>query len=180
MRIPPSLLLSWLLLTTVSVGIGVAAVTSVGASVRARGPVGEPVSAGAVVPGSDLAPLDEERVGPGVSRAIAGDYGSFVVECRGTWAYGIAARPAPGWEVVSFEAGPGDDVDAEFRRGGDLVEVEVFCHRGRPTLAEIEHHTVDATAGTVRYDGRSRSDVDDVDDHDDHDDYSDHRDHDDD
>ena len=41
---------------------------------------------------------------------------------------------------MSFEPGPDDDVDAVFANAGRSVELEVFCNRGTPTLAEIERH----------------------------------------
>ncbi len=76
--------------------------------------------------------------------AITEEFGVFVVECRGVVAYGIAVRPdtAAGWRVVSFERGPDDDVDAVFARQRESIEIEVFCNRGRPTVAELERNTL--------------------------------------
>ena len=39
---------------------------------------------------------------------------------------------------MSFERGPDDDVDAVFANAGRSIDLEVFCNRGRPTVAEIE------------------------------------------
>jgi len=67
-----------------------------------------------------------------------------VVECRGTFAYGLRARAAStgGWRLISYEKGPDDDVDAVFSNGRNSVDLEVFCNRGRPTVAEIERNTL--------------------------------------
>ena len=82
--------------------------------------------------------------GPAVGDEVSGEWGTFVVECRDTYAYGVAARPdrAAGWRVVSWEKGPDDDVDAVFSDGRNSVDLEVFCNRGRPALAEIERNTL--------------------------------------
>ena len=42
--------------------------------------------------------------------------------------------------MVSFEPGPDDDVDAVFAQARRSVEIEVFCNRGVPTVAEIERN----------------------------------------
>ena len=47
-----------------------------------------------------------------------------------------------GWRIVSWEKGPDDDVDAVFSDGRNSVDLEVFCNRGRPTLAELERNTL--------------------------------------
>ncbi len=54
-----------------------------------------------------------------------------------------APRPeAAGWRVVSWEKGPDDDVDAVFSDGRNSVDLEVFCNRGRPTVADLERNTL--------------------------------------
>ena len=70
------------------------------------------------------------------------EFGGFLVECRGVAAYGIEARPdtAAGWRVVSFERGPDDDVDAVFSQDRRSIDIEVFCNRGEPTIAEVERN----------------------------------------
>ena len=54
----------------------------------------------------------------------------------------VPDAPAAGWRVISFERGPDDDVDAVFASGRRSVELEVFCNRGEPTLAELETKTL--------------------------------------
>ena len=44
--------------------------------------------------------------------------------------------------MVSFESGPDDDVDAVFGNGRRSFDLEVFCNRGEPTVAEIEENTL--------------------------------------
>lgn len=132
--------LAWVLAATVAVGVGVLAVTSAGAGVRDRGPLGAGI------------PLDELDTTPSadpqatrVSTDVEDEYGVFAVECRGAVAYGVAARPdtAAGWRVVSYERGPDDDVDAVFANGPRSIEVEVFCNRGRPTVSDREEHVLE-------------------------------------
>ncbi|MFB9313930.1 hypothetical protein [Nocardioides plantarum] len=133
---------AWLLAATVAVAVGLVAVTSVGASVRDRGPL----SGQAHQVREALA--DAEGVAappPGAARTSAsfpGDYGSFDVTCQGAVAFGDGASGAPGWRVVSYEQGPDDDVDAVFASGGRSVELEVFCDAGRPTLSDREDKTL--------------------------------------
>lgn len=131
--------LAWVLATVLAVGIGVIAVATVGASIRDRGPIGEDV-----ISEVDAQPAVPEPTAAGMRQEISGEYGVFVVECRGTWAYGVEARPATaqGWRVVSYEKGPDDDVDAVFSDGRNSVDLEVFCNRGRPTVAEMERNTL--------------------------------------
>ncbi len=38
------------------------------------------------------------------------------------------------------EDGPDDDVEAVFAQARRSVEIEVFCNRGEPTVAEIERN----------------------------------------
>lgn len=129
----------WAATTAVAVLVGVFAVSTVGATIRDRGPVGDEVirdgSPASTAPSPD---------GPRVRDEIEGEWGAFVVECRDTYAYGIGVRPdrAAGWRVVSWEKGPDDDVDAVFSDGRNSVDLEVFCNRGRPTVAELERNTL--------------------------------------
>lgn len=133
----------WLLAVAVAVAVGVAAVTTVGASIRGRGPLG--TSAGNESIRTDQ--LNEQTSVPDPDSplrrdAISGEWGSFEVGCRGVYAIGFEARPAPGWRVVSYETGPDDDVDAVFSKAARSVDLEVFCNRGQPTVAEIERNTL--------------------------------------
>lgn len=129
----------WAATTAVAVAVGVFAVSTVGATIRDRGPVGDEVmrdnSAPVSVPDPDA---------PAVADEISGEWGAFDVECRDTWAYGVDVRPdkEAGWRIVSWEKGPDDDVDAVFSDGRNSVDLEVFCNRGRPTLAELERNTL--------------------------------------
>lgn len=130
----------WVVVTAVAVLAGVFAISTVGATIRDRGPVGDEVVRDVSVQATELPAPD----GPAVRDEVSGEWGAFVVECRDTWAYGVAARPdrAAGWRVVSWEKGPDDDVDAVFSDGRSSVDLEVFCNRGRPTLAELERNTL--------------------------------------
>lgn len=132
---------AWAAATAVAVLVGVLAVSTVGATIRDRGPVGDEVLRDGAALGSTALPSPE---GPAVRDEVTGEWGGFVVECRDTWAYGVAARPdeAAGWRVVSWEKGPDDDVDAVFSDGRNSVDLEVFCNRGRPTVAEMERNTL--------------------------------------
>ncbi len=107
----------WAATTVVAVVAGVLAVSTVGATIRDRGPVGD---------------------------EVAVEWRAFLVECRDTWAYGVGVRRAgdDGLRIVSWEKGPDDDVDAVFSDGRNSVDLEVFCNRGRPTLAELERNTL--------------------------------------
>jgi hypothetical protein len=129
----------WVATTVIAVAAGVFAVSTVGATIRDRGPVGDEVSQDLSAPTSAPSPD-----GPAVRDELSGEWGAFVVECRDTWAYGVAARPdrEAGWRVVSWEAGPDDDVDAVFSNGRSSVDLEVFCNRGRPAVAELERNTL--------------------------------------
>jgi hypothetical protein len=130
----------WAATTVVAVLVGIFAVSTVGATIRDRGPIGDEVARDTSDTGTP-APTPE---GPRVRDEISGEWGAFVVECRDTWAYGVAARPdrVAGWRVVSWEKGPDDDVDAVFSDGRNSVDLEVYCNRGRPTLAELERNTL--------------------------------------
>ncbi len=130
----------WAATTAVAVLVGVFAVSTVGATIRDRGPVGDKVVPDAAVDASAVPSPD----GPRVRDEVSGEWGAFVVQCRGTWAYGVGVRPdeAAGWRIVSWEKGPDDDVDAVFSDGRNSVDLEVFCNRGRPTLAELERNTL--------------------------------------
>lgn len=130
----------WLVAAVLAVVVGVLAVSSLGASIRDRGPVvTEAIRTAQLEEEGRLEPALEDDV---VRQEISDDFGVFVVECRGVVAYGIDARTASGWRTVSFEPGPDDDVDAVFVRQAESIELEVFCNRGRPTIAEIERKTL--------------------------------------
>jgi hypothetical protein len=134
-------LAGWFVAAVLAVVIGLIAVSSVGASIRGRGPLGDNEAIRQAELNRDTAvspqPDDEPQ-----QQEITDEFGGFLVECRGVAAYGIEARPdeAAGWRVVSFERGPDDDVDAVFANQGRSIDVEVFCNRGVPTVAEIERH----------------------------------------
>lgn len=135
-------LAAWLAAAAVAVTVGLVAVTSVGASVRDRGPITGQAQA------VREARLDSEGasvVDAGATRvreSFADDYGRFDVTCQGAVAFGDAAVAAPGWRVVSYEEGPDDDVDAVFASGGRSVELEVYCGAGRPTISDREDKTL--------------------------------------
>ena len=132
--------LVWLLAAAASVAVGVVVVDQLGASNRDRGPIGdnELIRQAGLTEGSATPDPDAEVV----RRSIDEEFGSFVVECRGVYASGVEALPdqAAGWRVVSFERGPDDDVDAVFAQQRRSIDIEVFCNRGEPTVAELERH----------------------------------------
>ncbi len=133
---------AWLLAAALAVSVGVLAVNGLGASIRDRGPT--------VNDAVREAQLNEEREGgaspdPGDARTreeIREDFGVFVVECQGPIATGVRTEPAEGWRTVSYETGPDDDVDAVFARAAESIEIEVFCNRGVPTVADLERKTL--------------------------------------
>ncbi len=131
---------AWVLATVLAIVVGVWAVSTVGAQVTGRGPLGNEVIRTAQLEGSTTPDPDDESV----TRAIEGEWGAFVVRCQGPIAFGDEVRPArdAGWRVVSFEQGPDDDVDAVFSNAGRSFDLEVFCNRGKPTVAEIEENTL--------------------------------------
>ncbi|MCZ4499076.1 MAG: hypothetical protein JWQ74_1629 [Marmoricola sp.] len=133
--------LAWVVATVLAVVLGVLAVTTAGASLRGRGPLGDEVYPETSTSRATAAP---DPAAERIRDRVTGDWGVFVVECRGTYAYGLRARAAvaDGWRLISYEKGPDDDVDAVFSNGRNSVDLEVFCNRGRPTVAEIEENTL--------------------------------------
>lgn len=140
MRRPTLYALAWALAVVVAVGVGLAAVATVGDAIRGRGPLGgEVVRSGAGVEESP----PQDRPDPNssvVTRELTYEWGTFTVACQGAYAFGrdAVADTSRGWGLVRFEPGPDDDVDAVFSSTTRRVEVEVFCSRGRPTVSEIE------------------------------------------
>jgi hypothetical protein len=135
---PLGLAVLWTVAAALAVAVGVLAVTTVGDSLRDRGPLGNEEA---------RADLREEVVEPDeslplVERTIREEFGELDVACRGAYALGIAVRPheAGGWETVSFESGPDDDVDAVFAHRGRSIEIEVYCDRGEPTIGDLERN----------------------------------------
>jgi len=133
--------LTWLAAVVVATSLGLLAVSVVGDAVRGRGPLGDEVTAGARDAGTPTpGPAASTEL---VRRDLTQDYGTFSVACDGPYARGEGAEPgAGGWRVVRFEPGPDDDVEAVFASATELVEVEVFCNRGRPTLAEVDRSRI--------------------------------------
>lgn len=130
---------AWVVAATLAVTVGIAAVSTVGASIRGRGPLGQElvpdVREGRQVPEADPAT-------PMVRDSVDGEFGAFRVGCRGVVSYGLGVDPAEGWRIVSYERGPDDDVDAVFSSRGRSVEVEVFCNQGEPTVSDLERNTL--------------------------------------
>lgn len=129
---------AWLVAAVVAVSVGVLAVTSVGASVRDRGPLGNEIQRVESQEGT-ASPLPGAKR---VKRAVTEEFGTFEVECRGAVAYGLSTTTNPGWRTVSYEPGPDDDVDAVFSSGSDSIEIEVYCNQGRPTISDLERKTL--------------------------------------
>jgi hypothetical protein len=130
----------WLVAAALAVAVGVLAVTSLGASIRDRGPVvTEAVRDAQVDAEGELTPAADATA---VRETFTDDFGSFAVECRDAVAYGLRVEPAAGWRTVSYDRGPDDDVDAVLARRAESVEIEVFCNRGRPAIGEVERNTL--------------------------------------
>ncbi len=133
-------LAAWSGATVLAITAGLVAVNAVGDTLRDRG-----------VLGGDILP-DVREGGPPtpdpnatVRRArITEEFGAFVVECQGAYAVAVEALPDEdaGWRTVSYEPGPDDDVDAVFSNGSRSIDLEVYCNRGEPTVAEIERNTL--------------------------------------
>lgn len=130
--------LGWVAAAGAAVAVGVFAVTSVGATIRDRGPtVNEAIREAQIndqTEGVSVVPTDEpaERV------SFEQPFGTFTVECRGAVASTVDVVAAAGWRVASYDQGPDDDVDATFRAPGRAAEIEVYCARGAPVVAEVE------------------------------------------
>lgn len=142
---PLGIVLLWLLAASIAVTVGLVAVTTVGASLRDRGPLGDGTARqqvtqldlreGSASPDTSL---------PLVEKTFNEDFGEFVVACQGPYAVALDVRPdtGAGWRTVSYERGPDDDVDAVFANRRRSIEIEVFCNRGEPTISEIERDTL--------------------------------------
>ena len=135
-----ALAVGWLLAAALAVTVGVVAVTTVGASMRGRGPLGNEVVREDVQ--AQSVQVDEDL--PLVERTFREEFGELVVACQGLYAIGLDARPdrAAGWRVVSYESEPDDDVDAVFADESRSIEIEVYCNRGEPTVGDLERNTL--------------------------------------
>lgn len=137
------LVAAWVAAAVAAVGIGVAAVTTLGDQIRDRGPLGdnELVRSQAAVNGRPMA-LDPSETR--IEETFTDDFGDFVVACQGKYAIAVEARPdrPGGWRTISFETGPDDDIDAVFSNGRRSQELEIYCNLGRPVLSEVENHTI--------------------------------------
>lgn len=154
----------WLVAVVAAVTVGVVTVSAVGASLTGRGPLGDEVirhspDAAATAPAEETVPTEtasteavptqdaaptEAASPPGErlsTRVFTEEFGALEVGCRGPYAVGVAITPdeAAGWRVVSYDAGPDEDVEAVLVRGGRSAEIEVFCNRGVPTIADLEY-----------------------------------------
>lgn len=134
--------MAWIAAAVVLVTIGVITVSTVGASIRGRGPLGNEVVRNAEVSEGSLQPSQIPSGLPRVETRFRKEFGTFVVACEGVYAYGVKAIPDTdrGWRTISVERGPDDDVDAVFSNGSRSIEIEVFCNRGRPTIADLEYN----------------------------------------
>ncbi|WP_139983892.1 hypothetical protein [Nocardioides litoris] len=135
---------AWVVAAAAAVTVGLVAVTGVGASVRDRGPLTGGAQAVRDARTDGEGDLVADPGAAAVEDTVTGDYGSFTVTCQGAVATAVRPEPAAGWRVVSYEAGPDDDVDAVLAAGARSVEVEVFCNGGRPTVSDLEEKTLDA------------------------------------
>ncbi len=124
----------WIAAAVVCVAVGVVAVTVVGAGLRDRGPIGSE----SLVAREDPTSLPVDPDDPTYADTVTGEFGEFDVECQGVVIRGDQPRPAAGWRTVTYERGPDDDVDAVFESRTQVIEIEVYCNGGRPTIAEQE------------------------------------------
>ena len=131
----------WLVAVSLSTGLGLLAVSVVGDAMRGRGPLGDAVGTSGATTTTTPSPPAADR-STAVVDDVSDDYGTFTVACRGPWASGQQAQPGSGWRVVRFEPGPDDDVEAVFASSTELVEVEVFCNQGRPTVSEVDRSRI--------------------------------------
>jgi len=125
---------AWVLAAVVAVTAGVLAVSSVGASVRDRGPLGNEVVRQEVATSSATPAPGATRT----TRVFEDDFGTLEVECRGLVAHGLGVQTAPGWRTRSFESGPDEEVEAVFVGRGGVIEIEVYCNRGWPRIADLD------------------------------------------
>lgn len=135
---------TWVAALVLATGLGVLAVRQVGDAVRGRGPLGPEVirvEAPGAAPATPAPGIDEVR------RDLTHEFGTFTVLCQGPFASGVGADPAPGWQVVRFEPGPDDDVEVVFASAKELVELEAFCNRGVPDVAELDRSRVTGSTG---------------------------------
>ena len=133
--------LAWLVAAALAVSVGLAAVNTVDEAARGRGPLGQevqPLRADALQPLDGTPSPDPDR--RRVQEALTEEFGTFVVACQGPLAVGVSVRAnrQEGWQVLSFEPGPDEDVDALFTDGSRTAEIEVYCLQGRPTIDDIE------------------------------------------
>jgi hypothetical protein len=134
------LAVGWLLAAALAVTVGVVAVTTVGASMRGRGPLGNEV----VREELQVRSSEVDETLPLVERTFSEEFGELDVACQGLYAIGLDARPdkPAGWQVVSYESGPDDDVDAVFANNDRSIEIEVYCNGGEPTVSDLERNTL--------------------------------------
>jgi hypothetical protein len=140
-------LLGYLAALVVFTGIGLFAVGTVGDAARGNGPLGAAV----IRVDAPLLPTVPATPPPGVTEVredLVHDFGTFTVACHGAYAVGVSASPAPGWQAVRFEPGPDDDVEVVFASDTELVELEAFCNRGRPEVAELDRSRVTGRTAT--------------------------------
>lgn len=134
------LAVGWLVATCLAVTVGLLVVTTLGGSLRGRGPLGDDTAGRPLPAAHPPSSADLATTAPSGRHAFRGAYGSLLVGCQGPYAVVLEHHAAPGWRILSVERGPDDDVDAVFGTSRHTVELEVFCDSGRPTLAELERN----------------------------------------
>lgn len=145
----------WLTALLVAVGLGLLAVGMVGDAVRGSGPLGAEVIR-VDPPSQPSVPASPPPGTSDVRADLTDDFGTFTVACQGPLAAGVDAFAKPGWRVVRFEPGPDDDVEAVFASDLELVEIEAFCNRGRPEVAELDRSQVNRDRARTTRGGQSR------------------------
>lgn len=144
-------LFGWAAALVLFTGIGLVAVGSVGDAARGSGPLGAAV----IRVDAPVPPTVPATPPPGLAEVrdeLVHDFGTFTVGCHGPYAVGIGAKAAPGWQAVRFEPGPDDDVEVVFASDTELVELEAFCNRGRPEVAELDRSRVTGRTATPTVD----------------------------
>jgi hypothetical protein len=120
------LVMTWVLAVIVASAIGFFAVGLVGDVLRDRGPLG--VAPGQL-PGPHTVPQPDH---PPMRDRFTYPAGALTVQCTGASAVLLDSAAAPGWEVTEAEPGPDEDVDVTFRRGDEVLSIEVYCNEGQP------------------------------------------------
>jgi hypothetical protein len=128
----------WLVAATVATLTGLAAVRVIGegitgtaAATLSQREVEEQLAS--APPAVSRSPQPSASQGSGTVLASAA--GTIVASCEDGLVTLLSWAPAQGYRVVEADPGPDDEVEVEFARGNDVVEVRVVCTAGEPTIS---------------------------------------------